>query len=121
MEGIRLKRVEEQVRTEVAALLLRGDIKDPRVDSFLSITRVALALLPIASGRQARPAEPEGTQRIEERLAAAVAGLNHAAGFIQANLAKRIHIRLTPRLVFVVDTGIKQGFEMGEKLKDLLS
>ncbi|HAW85084.1 MAG: ribosome-binding factor A [Spirochaetes bacterium GWD1_61_31] len=115
MEGIRLKRVEEQVRTEVAALLLRGDIKDPRVDSFLSITRVALA----RDGSHAKVFV--STFKDEASLAAAVAGLNHAAGFIQANLAKRIHIRLTPRLVFVVDTGIKQGFEMGEKLKDLLS
>ncbi len=42
------------------------------------------ALLPIASGRQARPAEPEGTQRIEERLAAAVAAEEDYDGKVNA-------------------------------------
>ena len=70
MEGIRLKRVEEQVRTEVAALLLRGDIKDPRVDSFLSITRVALA----RDGSHAKVFV--STFKDEASLAAAVAGFS---------------------------------------------
>jgi ribosome-binding factor A len=115
MEGIRLKRVEEQVRTEVAALLLRGEVKDPRVDTFLSITRVALA----RDGSHAKVYV--STHKEEAQLELAVQGLNKAAGFIQSAIAKRIHIRLTPKLVFLADTGIKEGFELGEKLKDLLT
>ncbi len=115
MDGIRLKRVEEQVRTEVAALLMRGEIKDPRVDSFLSITRAEVA----RDGSHAKIYV--STFKDEASLEAAVKGLNHAAGFIQSAVGKRLNIRLTPRLVFIMDTGIKEGFEMGEKLKGLLS
>ncbi|MBU0935365.1 MAG: 30S ribosome-binding factor RbfA [Spirochaetes bacterium] len=115
MEGIRLKRVEEQVRSEVAALLLRGEIKDPRVNTFLSITRVELA----RDGSHAKLYV--STFQDPSELEQSVIGLNKAAGYIQSALAKRIHIRLTPKLVFIADTGIKEGFELGEKLKDLLS
>jgi len=61
------------------------------------------------------------THKEEAQLELAVQGLNKAAGFIQSAIAKRIHIRLTPKLVFLADTGIKEGFELGEKLKDLLT
>ena len=43
MDEIRRKRVEETLRLEVSALLMRGDVKDPRVDTFMSITRVEVA------------------------------------------------------------------------------
>jgi ribosome-binding factor A len=115
VEGIRLKRVEEQLRIEISALLLRGDIKDPRVDSFLSITRAEVA----RDGSHAKVYV--STFRELDALEAGVAGLNHAAGFIQSAVAKRIRIRLTPRLTFYPDTGIKQGFEIGEKIKGLFS
>jgi ribosome-binding factor A len=113
MEGIRLKRVEEQVRIEVSALLLRGEIKDPRVDSFLSITRAEVS----RDGSHAKVYV--STFRDDKALEDGIAGLNHAAGFIQGAIAKRIRIRLTPRLVFMPDRGIKEGFEMGEKIKGL--
>jgi ribosome-binding factor A len=115
LEGIRLKRVEEQLRVEISALLLRGEIKDPRVDSFLSITRAEVA----RDGSHAKIYV--STFREIDALEAGVAGLNHASGFIQSAIAKRIRIRLTPRLAFYPDTGIKQGFEIGEKMKGLFS
>jgi len=49
------------------------------------------------------------------------AGLNAAAGFLQASVSRRLRIRLTPRLVFLPDPGIKEGFELGEKIKGLFS
>lgn len=113
MEAKRLKRVEEQLRHEVSSLILRGEVKDPRVDSFLSITRVEAA----RDGSHAKLYV--STYKEGSALDAGVAGLNHAAGFIQSAISKRIKIRLTPRLVFMPDPGIKQGFEMDEKIKSL--
>ncbi|HAE21423.1 MAG TPA: 30S ribosome-binding factor RbfA [Spirochaetaceae bacterium] len=115
MEGIRLKRVEEQIRSEVSQLLLRNEIKDPRVDSFLSITRAEVA----RDGSHAKLYV--STFREGTALEEGVAGLNRAAGFIQSAIAKRIRIRLTPKLVFYPDVGIKEGFEMGEKIKGLFT
>lgn len=115
MDETRRKRVEEQLRHEVSELILRREVKDPRVDSFLSITRVEVA----RDGSHAKLFV--STFREGDALAKGVAGLNNAAGFIQAGISRRLRIRLTPRLVFLADPGIKEGFEMGEKIKDLFT
>lgn len=112
MDEIRRKRVEGQLITEVSALIQGGAVKDPRVDSFLSITRAEVA----RDGSHAKLY----VSTFKDDLAEGVAGLNRAAGFIQAGVSKKLKIRLTPKLVFLPDSGIKEGFEMGEKLKDLL-
>jgi len=115
MDEIRRKRVEETLRLEVSALLMRGDIKDPRVDTFLSITRVEVA----RDGSHAKLYV--STFKEGGALDEGVAGLNNAAGFIQSGISKRLRIRLTPRLVFMPDLGIKDGFEMDQKIKGLFS
>ncbi len=115
MDEIRRKRVEETLRLEVSALLMRGDVKDPRVDTFMSITRVEVA----RDGSHAKLYL--STFKEGDALEQGVAGLNNAAGFIQSVVAKRIRIRLTPKLVFLPDTGIKEGFELGEKIKGLFT
>ena len=40
MGEFRLVRLGEQIRAEISKMLLSGQIKDPRVSSFLSINRV---------------------------------------------------------------------------------
>ncbi len=115
MDEIRKKRVEEELRTEISALILKGELKDPRINSFLSITRVDAA----RDGSFARVFV--STFEEGEALTRGVEGLNNAAGFIQSSVGKKIKLRLTPKLRFLPDEGIRQGFEMGEKIKDLFS
>jgi ribosome-binding factor A len=56
-----------------------------------------------------------------EKLKSAVEGLNHAAGYIQSIVGKKIKLRLTPKLSFVADHGIEEGFKINEKIKEALS
>jgi len=56
----------------------------------------------------------------ESELDSAVQGLASASGFIQAQMARRVRLRLTPVLRFIADTGIKEGFEMTERIKGLI-
>ncbi len=115
MDQIRKRRLEELIREEISRMITFGEIKDPRINSFISVTRVEAS----TDGSHARvwisTLEDDGS-RLEE----AVAGLAHAAGFIQAMIAKRVRLRLTPVLSFQADRGVKEGFEITEKLKDLL-
>ncbi len=115
MDQIRKRRLEELIREEISRMITFGEIKDPRINSFLSITRVEAS----QDGSHAR-VWVSSLEDNEISLDAAVAGLSHAAGFIQALLAQRVRLRLTPVLTFVPDRGIKEGFEITEKLKDLL-
>ncbi|HUW41579.1 MAG TPA: 30S ribosome-binding factor RbfA [Rectinemataceae bacterium] len=123
MDEIRRRRVEEELRDMIAALIMGGEIKDPRVGPFVSVTRVEVArdlsaarvfVSAFAGGENAG-----GTEPASETLDSTVAGLQHAAGFIQAQLGKRLKTRLTPRLHFIPDRGIKEGFELTERIKEL--
>jgi ribosome-binding factor A len=49
-----------------------------------------------------------------------VEGLQSAAGFIQSQLAKMMRIRQTPRLRFHEDQGIREGFELVQKIEGLV-
>jgi ribosome-binding factor A len=47
-------------------------------------------------------------------------GLQNAAGFLQTKVAKRIDTRYTPRLVFVLDLGVKRSIEISQILQAVL-
>jgi len=129
MDEIRRRRVEEQLRDVIAALILGGHVKDPRVGPFISITRVEAARdLSVAkvfvsafpgAERETDPRRQEPRQ--DDAIELAAAGLNNAAGFIQSQVAKRMKTRLTPHLTFIADKGIKEGFELNERMKGLFS
>jgi ribosome-binding factor A len=115
MDQIRRNRLEELLREEISALIVSGEIKDPRVGSLISISRVEVN----RDGSHAKVwvscLESEKTG-----LDSAVQGLESAAGFVQSRIGKKVRLRLTPILHFIPDLGIKEGFEMVGKIKDLL-
>jgi ribosome-binding factor A len=112
MAELRLKRIESLLQQELAAMIQRGEIKDPRVESLTTITAVEVTKdLAHAKVWVSRFGE-------RERLAAGVEALNHAAGYIRSTLAQRIPLRTFPRLRFVVDDSMERGFRIAQKLKD---
>jgi ribosome-binding factor A len=127
MDEIRRKRVEDELRDLIAGLILGGEIKDPRVGPFVSVTRVEaardLSTARVFVSTFPQAADESSAPQIGEpdRLDLAVGGLQHAAGFIQSRLAKLIRMRLTPRLHFIADRGIEKGFEMTERIKGLFT
>lgn len=113
MGEYRLIRLGEQIRGEIANLILRGDIKDPRVNHFLTINRVEVV------SDLAYAKVFVSTFMADNQLAKGVAGLQSAAGFIQSSIAKKLRIRQFPKLTFVADTSLKDGFNMVKKLDEL--
>ena len=113
MGEYRLIRLGERIRGEIANLILRGDIKDPRVNQFLTINRVEVV------SDLAYAKVFVSTFMADNQLAKGVAGLQSAAGFIQSSIAKKLRIRQFPKLTFVADTSLKDGFNMVKKLDEL--
>lgn len=113
MGEFRLLRLGEQIREEIATMLARQQIKDPRVSSFLSINRVDVAG-DLAFAKVYVSSFLPGSQ-----ISKGVAGLNSAAGFIQSTIAKKLTIRKFPKLTFIADESLKEGFEMVHKLTRL--
>ncbi|MDR2662498.1 MAG: 30S ribosome-binding factor RbfA [Treponema sp.] len=115
MTSFRTSRVGSLIREKIGELIVGGRIKDPRVDTFLSVTRVEVS-------RDLAYADVfVSSYKTEPGLARGVEGLQSAAGFIQAQLAKTMHIRATPHLRFHEDTGIREGFELVQKIERLVS
>lgn len=113
MGQYRIQRLNDQLRDEISQLLLRGDIKDPRVNTFLCINRVEVTKdLSYAKVYVS-------TFLTDNQLYKGVDGLNAAAGFIQGQIAKKLTIRQFPKLTFIVDSGMKEGFKMVQKLNEL--
>ena len=113
MGQYRIQRLDDQLRDEIASLIMRGDVKDPRVNTFLSINRVEVTKDLSYAKVYVSSFLPDGD------LKHGVSGLNAAAGFIQREIAKKLRIRQFPKLTFVVDAGMKEGFKMVQKLNEL--
>ena len=113
MGQYRLQRLNDQLRDEISLLILRGEVKDPRVSSFLSINRVEVTTDLGYAKVYVSSFLPDN------QVGKGVDGLNAAAGFIQREIAKKLRIRQFPKLQFLVDSGMKAGFDMVQKLNEL--
>ncbi len=113
MSELRVTRVQDQLQREISELILSGDIKDPRVNSFLSITRVVVA----KDLSQARVFV--STFQDSGALKRGVDGLNSAAPYVQGIIGRKLQMRCTVKLRFLADEGIREGFELTQKMKDL--
>ena len=113
MGEFRLAKLGEQIRGEIALLISTQKIKDPLVSTFLTINRVEVAADLAYAKVYVSSFLPEG------QILKGVAGLNSAAGFIQSSIAKKLTIRKFPKLSFIADSSVKEGFEMVNKLNRL--
>jgi len=104
----RATRVADQIRMEVADILMRKT-KDPRVGD-VTVTDVELT-------NDLRLARVFVTALGDDQAQAnALAGLEKAAGFIRSELGRRLQLRYTPELVFQRDlTGAR-----GDRILSLL-
>jgi ribosome-binding factor A len=114
MPEYRLERVGRLIQEKISALILEGKIKDPRVTSFLSITRVSVSRdLAWADVYVSHIRADAGSGR-------GVEGLQSAAGFIQAQLGLALRIRKIPHLRFHQDTSVRDGFDLVKKIEGLV-
>lgn len=113
MREIRLKRVESLLLEKISDIIIKNELKDPRLDAFITISRLQVAKdFKLAKVYISYMGD-------EETHTTIVKVLNHAAGFIQGLLGKRIRLKHTPKLAFYVDHSLEKGFEITQKLKGL--
>jgi ribosome-binding factor A len=108
-------------------MLLRQEIHDPRLTGLISITDVQLSAdlqhatvyFSLLGAAGAAVADGESKASVTERLQGCQRVLMHAAGFIRAQLGKRISLRHTPQLRFEPDTSMDYGMRMDRLLHTL--
>ncbi|GAB6391778.1 MAG: ribosome-binding factor A [Treponematales bacterium] len=109
----RAERVGRLIQEKIGELIVGGKVKDPRVNPFLSVTRVSVSRDFSWADVYVSSFKPERS------LARSVEGLQSAAGFIQKSLASCLRMRQTPRLRFHEDAGLREGFELTRKIDAL--
>ena len=109
----KLGRINEDIGRELSALL--RDVKDPRVQQGmisivavnttpdLKFAKVYLSVLGL-----------EDEKRMEK-------GLSAASGYLRRELGRRLSLRNTPELTFVLDKSIEHGARMSKILQELIT
>ena len=108
----RRERVAEQLREEIAQLMLQ-EMKDPRV-RLASVSSVRVS----ADLREARVMVSALGEDAERR--AVVAAMQHAEGYVRGRLGDRLeNLRSIPRLHFELDESIAYSVRVSSILRDI--
>jgi ribosome-binding factor A len=99
----RVERVASLIRREISELLI-GGIKDERVNQGM----VSVTTVEVAGDLQHCKifVSVFGSDSDKEQ---AMAGLRSASAFVKGELSRRLKMRRTPEMVFVLDRGIEKG------------
>ncbi|MCP9928997.1 30S ribosome-binding factor RbfA [Cyanobium sp. CH-040] len=112
-QGRRVERVASLIRREVSELLREG-IRDERVgQGLVSVTTVEVA------GDLQHCRIFVSVFGSESDRQQAMAGLKAATPFVKGELGRRLQLRRTPEVVFVLDRGIERGSSVLSLLNQL--
>ncbi len=110
--SVKNTRVNGEVH-RVLAEIIRSEIKDPRIHPMTSVVTVEVA--PDLKTCKAWIS----VLGDEEAQNNTLAGLKSAEGYIRTLLAKKINMRNTPEVKFILDQSIAYGVSMTKKIDDI--
>ena len=108
----RTERLNELIREEISELI-RRQAKDPRLDCFLTVTKVN------ASPDLRNAKVFISIMGTEEEKREAMNGLASASGFFHHELMKRLSLRRTPQLSFHQDDSIERAAHVLNLMKEI--
>ena len=110
--SIKNTRINGEVQKELSAII-RGEIKDPRIHPMTSVMAVEVApdlktckayISVLGSG---------------EAKKSTIQGLSSAEGYIRRMLAKKLNLRNTPEIRFILDESIEYGVNMSKLIDEV--
>ncbi len=110
--SVKNTRVNGEVH-RVLAEIIRSEIKDPRIHPMTSVVTVEVA--PDLKTCKAWISVLGDEESQKDTLA----GLKSAEGYIRTLLAKKINMRNTPEVKFILDQSIAYGVSMTKKIDDI--
>lgn len=108
----RVKRISEEIRRIVSQLITSG-LKDPRVSSMISITKVEVT----GDLRYANIyVSTLGDEKVKKET---LEGLKSAKGFIRNEIGNNMDLRYIPEPVFYLDESIEQGVYISKLIDEV--
>jgi ribosome-binding factor A len=106
-------RINSEVMREMS-MIIREDLKDPRIHPMTSVMAVEVTPdLKFAKIYVSVMGDEEAKKKTME-------GLKKSASFARHQLAKRMNLRNTPELTFILDHSIEYGVEMSKRIDEVI-
>ena len=110
--SIKNTRINNEVQRELSEII-RSEVKDPRIHPMTTVVSVEVtpdhkfckAYISVLGSEEA------GKETIK--------GLTSAVGFIRKELARRINLRNTPEVTFILDQSIEYGVKMTRLINEV--
>ena len=110
--SIKNTRINMEVKRELSAIIPSG-IKDPRIHPMTSV--VAVEVTPDLKYCKAYIS----VLGDEEAAKATVEGLRSASSYVRRELARRVNLRNTPEIKFILDQSIEYGVNMSKLIDEV--
>lgn len=110
--SVKNTRINGEVQ-KVLAEIIRGELKDPRINPMTTVMAVEVA--PDLKSCKAFISVLGDIQSQEDTLK----GLNSAMGYIRNQLAKKINLRNTPEIRFIMDQSVEYGINMSKLIDEV--
>ena len=124
--SIKNTRINMEVQRELSEII-RSGIKDPRIHPMTSVVAVEVtpdlkyckAYISVLGDEEAAKATVEGLRGSEEAGKDTIKGLKSAEGYIRRELARRVNLRNTPEIKFILDQSIEYGVNMSKLIDEV--
>ncbi len=110
--SIKNTRINMEVQRELSEII-RGDVKDPRIHPMTTV--VSAEVTPDLKYCKAYISVLGN----EESAKATIQGLKSAEGYIRRELARRVNLRNTPEIKFILDQSIEYGVAMSHLIDEV--
>ena len=108
----RMDRVNEELKKEIS-LVIDQSLKNPNITGIISVTKVktspdlkfARVYISIINSKSKKNT---------------LDGIKNAAGYIRSEIAKRVNLRYTPELNFIIDDSMEYGDKIENILKQIM-
>lgn len=108
----RFNRIDEELKKEISNII-SFKLKNPNITGMISVTKVKVTT-------DLKFAKVYVSILNSKNLKDTLAGLKKSSGFIRTEVAKRINLRTTPEIIFVLDDSIEYGAKIDSILKDII-
>ena len=110
--SIKNTRINMEVQRELSEII-RGEVKDPRIHPMTTV--VSVEVTPDLKYCKAYIS----VLGEEESAKATIQGLKSAEGYIRRELARRVNLRNTPEIKFILDQSIAYGVNMSKLIDEV--
>lgn len=108
----RLGRIDEELKKEISQII-NYELKNPKITGLISVTKTKIT-------PDFKYAKVYVSILNSKNLKETFINLKKSSGYIRTEIAKRINLRITPELVFVLDDSMEYGAKIEQILKEIM-